>query len=101
MVKSVPQALSDLGALYEERNKLYKNNYMHLGHMIAAMFPEGLILKTPEEFNRFALFLMLAHKQSRYAHSLLNGGHIDSLDDMSVYAQMLQEYDGLMKEEKL
>ena len=101
MTKSVPQALRDLGELYEERNKMYKNNYLNFGKQLVALFPDGLTLRTEEEFNRFALFMQLVHKLSRYAHSLLNGGHDDSLDDTSVYAQMLREYDGLMKEENL
>lgn len=101
MTKSVPQALRDLGELYEERNKLYKNNYLNFGKMIKGMIPDGVELKTEEDFNRFALFMQLVHKCSRYAHNLTNGGHDDSLDDLSVYSQMLREFDGLMKDEKL
>lgn len=101
MTKSVPQALGDLGSLYEERNTLYKDNYKHFGHTLLGMFPNGITLTTAEDFNRFAIFMQLVHKQSRYAHSILNGGHPDSLDDISVYSQMLQEYDGDMKDKKL
>lgn len=101
MTKSVPQALSDLGKLYNDRNNLYKSNYLNFGKTLAALLPDGITLKTPEEFNRFALFMQLLHKQSRYAHSILKGGHPDSLDDLAVYAQMLQEFDGLTRDEKL
>ena len=92
-IKKVPEALSDLGKLYEERNKLYKDNYKNFGKILIGFFPQGITLKTEEELNRFALFMQTVHKQSRYAHSLLEGGHADSLDDLSVYAQMLQEVD--------
>jgi hypothetical protein len=63
------------------------------------MFPEGLTLKTEEEFNRFAIFLQIIHKNSRYANSMLSGGHADSLDDITVYAQMLREFDSIKKGE--
>lgn len=101
MTKSVPQALSDLGTLFEERNALYKDNYKHFGKTLVGLFPNGITLKSEEEFNRFAIFLQITHKQSRYAQSILNGGHPDSLDDISVYAQMLQEYDGLIEDDNL
>ena len=101
MTKSVPQALSDLGSLYEERNALYKDNYLHFGATMVGLFPSGITLKTAEDFNRFCIFVQMMHKQSRYARSILSGGHPDSLDDISVYSQMLQEHDGLVKEEKL
>lgn len=93
MTKSVPQALADLGKLFEERNALYKDNYKNFGKTLMGLFPNGITLKTAEEFNRFALFLQIVHKQSRYAQNVTSGGHADSLDDISVYAQMLREYD--------
>lgn len=98
MTKSVPQALKDLGALYEERNALYKDNYKNFGKTLSGLFPNGLMLQTAEEFNRFAMFIQILHKASRYANNILDGGHLDSLDDLSVYAQMLQEFDGLQRE---
>ena len=101
MTKSVPQALADLGKLYEERNLLYKDNYLHFGNTLVGLFPHGITLKTAEEFNRFALFMQIIHKQSRYANAMLTGGHADSCDDTSVYSQLLREFDGLMADEKL
>jgi len=91
--RSVPDRLKDLGKLYAERNKLYGNNYKSFGNILSGMFPNGLCLHTAEEFNRFALFLQIIHKQTRYARSIISGGHADSLDDTAVYAQMLREYD--------
>lgn len=92
-VVSVPDRLQALGDLYRERNKLYGSNYKHFGHILVGMYPEGVTLKTAEEFNRFALLLQLMHKLTRYARSVNNGGHLDSLDDLAVYAQMMAEYD--------
>ena len=92
-IRKVPARLEQLGSLYRERNALYRDNYKNFGRTLVGLFPDGITLKTAEEFNRFALFLMLVHKASRYAHSINNGGHEDSLDDTSVYAQMMAEYD--------
>lgn len=97
-VKKVPEALAALGKLFEERNALYKDNYKNFGRTLMGLFPNGITLTTEEQFNRFALFLQLVHKNSRYAHSIATGGHADSLDDISVYSQMLQEYDADCKE---
>jgi hypothetical protein len=39
MIKSVPQALADLGKLYEERNALYQDNYKNFGRTLLGLFP--------------------------------------------------------------
>lgn len=93
MTKTVPERLADLGALYRERNALYGDNYKQFGHVMARLFPGGVQLKTADDFNRFALFMHVQHKISRYAQQFASGGHPDSLDDAAVYAQMLQEID--------
>jgi hypothetical protein len=36
---------------------------------------------------------MMASKLARYANNFFTGGHADSLEDISVYAQMLREVD--------
>ena len=100
LVCSVPDRLKGLGDLYEERNALYKDNYMHFGKVLKGVFREPLILETEEEHNRHAIFLQIIHKATRYANSIKTGGHKDSLADMSVYAQMLAQYDDHCEQEK-
>lgn len=90
--KSVPQRLADLGALFEERNKLYGDNYKNFGKVLVGMFPQGISLFTEQEFNRFALLVQIMHKTTRLAQGLKDGVHQDSCDDLSVYSQMLAEY---------
>ena len=85
--------LSRIQEIYKERNALYGDNYKHFGKILLGMFPQGAVLNTEEEFNRFALFLNILHKLTRYARSINSGGHADSLDDMAVYAMMLRETD--------
>ena len=96
-MKTVPQRLSELGEMYKERNKKYGSNYLEFGAIMKAMFPMGLRLETEEEFNRFTIFVQAFAKFTRYAKTIKSGGHADSLDDISVYCQMMREYDDAMK----
>ena len=100
MSKSVPDRLKGLGKIYQERNALYGSNYKNFGKILMGMFPLGIELKDEEQFNRFALFLQLVHKISRYARNIQSGGHQDSLDDLAVYAQMMAEYDDDLHDER-
>lgn len=87
------EALAKLGELYRQRNVLYKDNYKRFGSIMLGLFPEGLMLKSEGDFNRMALFVHVLTKVTRYATQFDNGGHADSLDDLSVYSQMLAEVD--------
>lgn len=91
--RSVPDALLDLSNLYAERNKQYGDDYKLHGHIMVALFPEGVDLSTPAEFNRYSCLKEIVTKIARYANNFSKGGHKDSLDDITVYAQMLQELD--------
>jgi len=99
MPKSVPQALADLGAIYKERNAVYGDTYKNFGRVMKGFFPNPVTLAAEEDWNRLSLFFHLADKLARYAGTLKTGGHVDSLDDLSVYSQMLQEYDAQCREE--
>lgn len=100
-VKTVPQALADLGRIHDERGKDYGEDYLHIGEVLMGMFPDGLHLKTSVDFNRFALLLYCVTKTGRYAQCLAQGkGHEDSLDDLSVYAQLLQRFDAIVEKNK-
>jgi hypothetical protein len=95
--KKVPDRLSALGAIYKERNAVYGDTYKAFGKVMKGFFPAPVTLETEEEWNRMALFFHCADKLARYAGSFKKGGHVDSLDDNSVYSQMLQEYDEEIK----
>lgn len=89
----VPVKLNALADLFRERNKLYSSNYKEVGKIFVALFPGGLELKSIEDFNRFCVFHHAVDKMTRYGKQFRQGGHADSLDDLSVYAQILQELD--------
>ena len=94
---TVDAALKKLADIYLERNALYKDNYKNFGTMMMALqnfVPGGSFpTETEDDWNRLCLLFMLASKVSRYCASYMDGGHPDSLDDSSVYAQMLNEID--------
>lgn len=95
-MRSIPRRLSSLGSLYDKRSSVYGDDYVHAGKILAGYFPRGITLKTPDEFRRFYMYVHMVGKMNRYAHAVARGeGHMDSLNDLSVYSQMTQETDDL------
>jgi len=90
---NVPEMLRNAAKIYEERNKLYGDNYKRFGEIMHSLFPNGLTLHNVDDFNRFGVFVQVVSKITRYAENFTRGGHPDSLDDNAVYSMMLQELD--------
>jgi len=88
------EVLLDAAKTYRERHVYYGNNSPKVGGALAAMFPEGLTLRTPQDFTRFYLFVLAIMKASRYANNITKAeGHKDSAHDLCVYAAMLEAND--------
>jgi hypothetical protein len=100
MSKPVPERLRDAAALFEKRNAEYGDNYRTMGPVLRAMFPSGLTIKTEEEWVRIFLLIVNVMKTTRYAKNFMRGGHEDSMNDQSVYAQMAAETDEEARENK-
>lgn len=94
-VATVTQRIQDLAEIHGDRKATYGEDFLRIGPSLAAIFPEGVSLKTPEDFTRFALFCQAHGKLMRYGARFAEGGHPDSLDDLSVYAQLLSYADDL------
>lgn len=90
---TVPDMLRQSAETYEQRNKLYGDNYKRFGPIMALLFPNGLMLDSEDDHNRFGVFVQIVSKLTRYAENFTSGGHDDSLLDMTVYATMLRELD--------
>jgi hypothetical protein len=90
-MKTVPDILRDCADTYEQRNKLYGDNYKKFGRVMMAVFPNGLVLSREDDFNRLGIFIQCVSKLTRYSEMLGRGGHQDSAHDLSVYAAMLEE----------
>jgi len=89
-MKKGSDVLKDMLKTFQQRYKLYKANYLIIGHVMAALFPRGITLRSPEEHNRYHLFLMIMVKATRLANTNLK--HIDSSHDAGVYAAMLNAF---------
>lgn len=96
-MKTVPEMLREAAATYEERNKLYRDNYLHFGIVMRGFFHRSVTLETVEDFNRMGVLVQVVSKISRYCENFEKGGHDDSLLDMAVYSQMLRELDAFAK----
>ena len=97
-VKSVPDRLRAAADLFEERNRQYGSNYKNFGAVMAAMYPDGLTVKSADEWTRLILQVHRVTKETRYACNFGRGGHADSLEDMAVYAIMAAEIDEEVKQ---
>lgn len=74
-----------------QRQGQYGSVYKDNGKIYAALFPNGLTLKTEADFQRMAMFMSCVGKIGRYARNMESGGHLDSAVDLVNYAAMLAE----------
>lgn len=88
---TVPTLLQDAAQLFTERNAAYGNSYKVHGEVMAKMFPDGITLRTAEDWIRVTLLINATGKLTRYAASAAQGGHQDSAIDAAVYCAMLRE----------
>jgi hypothetical protein len=95
-----PEIMEQMAATFRERNKVYKDNWKRHIKMLMGLFPDGITIKTEEEWARFNFFLMITVKLSRYVEQWNEGGHSDSMHDAAVYAAMLEAFDESVKEKK-
>ena len=94
MVDSVDKRLHDAADLFKARNAAYGANYLLVGAVCHAMFPEGLVVDSAEKWTRVFLFIHRMTKETRYASNMAKGrGHTDSMEDLSVYSIMANETD--------
>lgn len=89
------EVLAAAAATFRERNAVYKDNHVQVGKIMAILFPEGVSLKSSEDFDEWHLFELIVVKLTRFANS--GRAHVDSIHDIVVYAAMVE---GLTKETK-
>lgn len=93
MPTSPAETLRTLGDLQEDKDAEYGADWRKFGPRMAAFFPDGVTLRTPQDFGRFAILMHIVGKVGRYTANFAEGGHPDSLKDMAVYATMLEALD--------
>lgn len=86
--KTAADILADMADTYRERNKIYGDNYKRVGHIMTALHPIGIELKTAEDHELFHLWSLMIVKLSRFAVSGLT--HEDSVHDLCVYGAMVE-----------
>jgi len=91
--KTPSDFLKEAAIVFENKNKEYGDSYKSFGKIMMAYFPNGVELKTKQDFTRFAMLNIMISKTDRYCKNFINGGHKDSLVDLSIYSTMLQEID--------
>jgi hypothetical protein len=91
--------LSEAAKTFAQRRAVYGENYRAVGRVMKALFPDGLPLESVEDHNRHHIFVLMVVKLTRYAEQWDNGGHEDSLLDLSVYSAMLVSIDNEIRSE--
>lgn len=83
-----PDLLEEMARTYRERNKTYGDNYLEVGKVMDALFPDGLRIEGAGSWNKYLVLFHIINKLTR----LTQGGvtHIDSAHDIGVYAAMLE-----------
>lgn len=90
-MKGIPEAFERMAETFRARSLVYGDNYLRFGDVMVALFPDGLELRTEDDWNRFGVLVQCIHKLTRYAAALpARGGHADSAHDLAVYAAMLE-----------
>ena len=92
MAKNVSDGLKGAAKTFVERNAVYGDNYAKVGKIMAVLFPDGLVLSTEEDHNKYHLFSLAIVKLTRYSHNY-EDGHKDSLTDMINYLAMVEALD--------
>lgn len=92
-VESLEKAL----ATYRERNAVYKDSFKRWGGVLRALFPDGVRLKTEDDYNRFTCLGHVVDKLVRYTTDFSKPHH-DSTLDLGNYAFILRGLDLEMDE---
>lgn len=91
MNKNALSHMEDALGTFKERNAVYKDSYILHGDIMRELFPEGIQLRTEEDFRRFGVINGIVGKLNRYCRNFEEGGHEDSAHDLGVMGFILQE----------
>lgn len=93
--KNPATLLVNSSQLFKDRQPIYGDTWKDVGDILALLFPDGVVLKTPAEFSRYNTVSLCLIKLRRYCVNFADGGHIDSVRDLQVYAAMLEAKTGV------
>lgn len=87
-LEMVMEILSGAADTFKERHKVYGDNSKVVGQCLAALFPGGPKLDTPESHELYMFVMHIVGKLSRFAAS--NMTHRDSIHDIITYAALAE-----------
>lgn len=90
---SADKILAEAASTFAARRAVYGDNYKRVGAAMAALFPDGVNLKSKDDHNRFHILMLVVVKLSRYCVNWEKSGHQDSIHDAAVYCAMLESID--------
>lgn len=84
-------------ALYKERNAYYGDSFSRWGPVFTALFPDGVRVRTDDDWNRLTCLGHVIDKLVRYTTDF-HRPHQDSIRDLGVYAHILEGLDAAASE---
>lgn len=97
MTKRVDEFLTEAAATFKAKNAEYGDNWSMVGEVMTGLFPTGVTMTTPDDWNRMHILLLKVVKLTRYTVNWDKGGHADSIRDDTVYGAMLEAIDAGIK----
>jgi hypothetical protein len=89
----VDELLIELGNVFNEKNKLYDEQYATFGETMMTLLGP-IEIKTAMDYSRYMSVFNIITKIKRYCNLMKKGSHHpDSLDDLAIYAMMLRRLD--------
>lgn len=85
-----------LQGMFDKKNSTYGSAYKKFGDICRVLFPEGLHLKTEQDYTDWGLYIQFIEKAIRIGNIRFNGSEanyeslLDSCDDISVVAQIMK-----------
>ncbi len=90
-IQTPDKVLHRAAEAFLKKNKEYGSAYLRHGEVIAQFFPEGITLKTPNDFFKFHMFNMDIMKSNRIASNLVKKkNHSDSWLDKMTFSSMVK-----------
>src|SRR5215472_125687 len=84
------EVLIQMAETFRKKNSEYGDNWIAVGKVFVALFPEGLELKTEADWIAFHWLSWIVGKLTRFTNS--NMQSLDSLHDFPVYGAMLEAF---------
>lgn len=97
MLLRADKVLEAMAETFRDRNPRYGENWITIGAVMAALYPNGITLKTKDDFIRFHFVNSIVGKFTRFINT--DHTHDDSIHDAAVYCAMTEAFIKLNRRE--